>query len=71
MKVGDPYVGEDGQWYYYTQRDLDKAKAYEVGGQWAYYGRRPNPPLFKDDLELRKEYLRGYEEKPYGEKDYE
>ena len=70
MKVGQAYVGEDGQWYYYTQRDLDKAKAYEIGGGWAYYGRRTNRDLFKDDPELRKEYLRGYNEKPYGLKDY-
>lgn len=22
MKVGDPYVGKDGQWYYYTRKDI-------------------------------------------------
>jgi len=25
MKVGQAYVGEDGQWYYYTEKDVMKA----------------------------------------------
>lgn len=71
MRLGQAYVGKDGQWYYYTQRDLDLAQAYDTGGACAYYGRRQSCDLFKGDAELRKEYLRGYDEKPFGEKVYE
>jgi len=80
MKVGEAYVGEDGQWYYYTEQDIekmgkvnamyqDKVEAeYERGAINAYYGRRPNPN--HSDVYLLEAYMEGYNEKPYGEKDY-
>jgi len=80
MKVGDPYVGEDGQWYFYTEEDIrkmskvnamyqDKIGAeYERGAINAYYGRRPNPNT--SDVHLLEAYMEGYNEKPYGEKDH-
>jgi len=53
------------------QRKLELAQAYDTGGACAYYGRRQSCDLFKGDAELRKEYLRGYDEKPFGEKLYD
>ncbi len=55
------------------QRKLDLAQAYDAGAANAYYGRRPSGGLqrFGKDLELCQEYLRGYDEKPFGEKVYE
>jgi len=26
MKVGQAYVGKDGQWYYYTEKDVKESK---------------------------------------------
>lgn len=53
------------------QRKLDLVQAYDAGGACAYYGRRASSVMFRHDPELRKEYLRGYEEKPFGDKLYD
>ena len=37
IRIGQAYVGDDGQWCYYTQQDCD---AYNQGGKDAYYGRQ-------------------------------
>jgi hypothetical protein len=69
MKVGQAYVGEDGQWYFYTEEQLTEL-AYEKGGVDAYrqkYGR-----MKKDvDTQFYPAYDRGYEEQPYGMKEYD
>ena len=80
MKVGDPYVGEDGQWYFYTEEDIIKMSKvnamyqtqveaeYERGATDAYYGRPRNPN--RTDTYKLESYLEGYEEEPYGTKYY-
>ena len=42
--------------------------AYEHGAKDAYYGRPRNPD--RTDTYKLESYLEGYEEKPYGDKDY-
>jgi len=81
MKVGEAYVGEDGQWYYYTEKDVEKMakvkdmiedliqEAYEVGAMDAYYGRPARLRYGYGQFE-KEAYLNGYETQPYGEKDY-
>ena len=47
----------------------DKVEAeYERGAKDAYYGRKRTPN--RSDVYLMESYLEGYDEKPYGEKDY-
>ena len=43
--------------------------AYEKGAKDAYYGRPRNPNL--SDVYMLEAYNEGYEEQPYGEKEYE
>ena len=47
----------------------DKVEAeYERGAKDAYYGRKQTPNT--SDVYLMESYLEGYDEQPYGEKDY-
>ena len=47
----------------------DKVEAeYERGAKDAYYGRKQTPN--RSDVYLMESYLEGYDERPYGEKDY-
>ena len=47
----------------------DKVEAeYERGAKDAYYGRKRTPN--RSDVYLMESYLEGYDEMPYGEKDY-
>ena len=41
---------------------------YEQGAKDAYYGRKPKPPDY--DVHMLESYMEGYDERPYGEKDY-
>lgn len=43
--------------------------AYEHGAKDAYYGRPPTS--YSYDVYMLEAYNEGYDEKPYGEKDYE
>ena len=39
MKVGQAYVGKDGQWYYYTEKDVkEKTMAYKYQTNVKYKG---------------------------------
>ena len=68
LKVGQAYVDMDGQWSFHTDEKLAKL-AYEKGGMDAYrnnYGKHKKYV----DVQFYKDYDRGYEEQPYGQKDY-
>ena len=71
IRVGQAYVGDDGQWCYFTQAD---ATAYNQGAKDAYYHRSRRTlnsdyakGLTDKQLEL---YHVGYNDAPFGEKDF-
>jgi hypothetical protein len=71
IEVGQAYVGEDGQWYFYTENDLVKTEreAYDLGGKDVYYGRSSNTKYCLTK-EQKAAYWNGYAAEPYGRKDY-
>lgn len=84
MKVGDPYVGKDGQWYFRTEKDVmeyvdlkdNLNLAYEQGSTDAYYGKiklslRKDTPYNKYTTEEKQWYWKGYGDAIFGEKDYD
>jgi len=71
IRVGQAYVGDDGQWCYYTQQD---ATAYNQGAKDAYYGRQnrlhDGDYAQKLTAKARELYRQGYNDEPFGRKDY-
>jgi hypothetical protein len=65
IEVGKEYVGKDGQWCFYTETDV----AYEHGAKDVYYGRVSNMKQFLTK-EQKAAYWNGYNDEPYGRKDY-
>ena len=70
IRVGQAYVGDDGQWAYYTNADVT---AYNQGGKDAYYGRsrRTMNAEYANRLNDKQMalYHMGYTDQPFGEKD--
>lgn len=49
IKVGQAYVGKDGQWYYYTEEDVRREQtrkevAYLLHEHWDVMGPKPDQP---------------------------
>lgn len=70
FSIRDPYKGQDGQWYYYTEQDWN---AYNQGAKDAYYN-RPRRTANKEyaaklNQFQRDLYRKGYEQQPYGQKE--
>lgn len=68
--INDPYVGQDGQTYFYTEKDFT---AYQQGAKDAYYS-RPHRTANKEyaaklNQFQRDLYRKGYAQKPYGQKE--
>ena len=67
IRVGQAYVGADGQWYYYTQDDCN---AYNQGAKDVYYSRTRGIEYFAKLNGKQKElYAQGYDDQPFGTKD--
>lgn len=67
IRIGQAYVGDDGQWYYYTQGDCD---AYNQGAKDAYYSRYRHIEYFRSLTDTQKKlYREAYNDEPFGRKE--